>query len=406
MKSTVIVSRPASAFTISGGALFSAWNEAVEAELVSTVTRWTQAGAAEVIYKTGGQISALAALANGDLVVSGGSDAELAYPIFVMSRAGDIRAKLDSGFGGRADWLATGGTPEQIFAATSWSCTPKEHKFVAVWDAKTRERSYIRTNKPRPATLSDFGVSRVLADGHVAEWPWKGAVKKTAAKVGQRYGNPSCVRVTSGWLLHDLWAFFATVDGKQAWEWEGYIANACAYGADRLLIMSREEVFVVDAPSGKVLSSCPRALTLSDQQRDRGTIHFDLATNAAFLACEAGIERVEGLPAPEFAAKSVSAQTQASNDTAPTPLDLQIDAFVSVADAICGTSELETLKALHKQLATMELMDVLVASEEADSKGGRAAKKRIAKIQSYRTKSKDLQIVRELENILDTISST
>jgi hypothetical protein len=365
--------------------------------------------------------TSVAVLGDGRLAV-----AEKSHAIALFAPNGARLHAFETSFGASSDWLGVGGVPERLFAATTSSSSQKKCVTVAEIDVAKGSVRHLGFRSTRIPTLGPFGIARIESNKTIAEYAWKGAVKKATGPVFQ-YGHWSVVRLSVGWFVFRTGGgHLLDLSEKTAWTCEEKLATypgfkkddvlqtACAAGADRLLLASTSNFYLVDGATGELLASCKRNLPPTESKSGEGRLVWDGGTRAA-LPSERGIELLFELPAlpreaaavvaPAAAAQAVPAKKTSKSKTAAKvvdPLDTVVTELERLAGIVCASEALAEVRKAHKQISKL---DILEACDEP------AREKRIRKVEkALRARRKALgnesPLAAAIESVLDTVSDS
>ncbi|NUO52084.1 MAG: hypothetical protein HOV80_24800 [Polyangiaceae bacterium] len=269
MKTRLLTDRPARLLAFASGVpFFTPFGR----RRTSCVSRFTSNAEPEVVFEGPSTISALTALSSGDLAL-GGDPA-----IIILSPTGAVKHELHHGFGGPADWLAAGGSPERLFAATTWGCAMTDHQLVAEWEtAGFTRRPYLSLKGRATPDLRELGFYGATDSQGEPKWQWR------------------CVRVATGWFVYSpLRHVFVGASGKAVRRAENAgVLRAIRHGRDSLFWVTRTEAMLVDASTGAILERCVRVLDAEPE-----SVAFDASTGCFAIATGTGIEVIEDVPAP------------------------------------------------------------------------------------------------------------
>jgi hypothetical protein len=367
--------------------------------------------------------TSVAVLGDGRLAV-----AEKSHAIALFAPNGSRLQAFATSFGASSDWLGVGGVPERLFAATTSSSSQKKCVTVAEIDVAKGSVRHLGFRSTRIPSLGPFGIARIESNKTIAEYAWKGAVKKATGPVFQ-YGHWSVIRLSVGWFvfraggghLLDLsektvWTCEEKLPTFPGFKKDDVLQTACAAGGDRLLLASTSNFHLVDGATGNLLASCKRNLPPTEAQSGEGRLVWDGGTRAA-LPSERGIELLFDLPAlsPEAAATAVAvapAAAQAVPAKKPSkgkaaakvvdPLDTVVTELERLAEIICASEDLAEVRKAHKQISKL---DILEASDEP------AREKRVRKVEKkLRARRKALgnesPVANAIDSVLDTVTDS
>ncbi len=427
MKSQVLSTSPAKAACFLGEDIYAASSIDVLDEAGNIVafrgalTRF-RGGEASVLARsdeTG--FTAVTALPDGRLVV-----AERGHGLAVLDGAGARLHSLATDLGAPTEWLAIGGSPLRVFAATTWSSSSKKSATVVELDPVTWQKKHVSFTGQFLPCLSEVGVTRINKDKRIAEYAWKGA-PKAVTEPAVSYGIWRIARVASGWFLHATTSMFLDLAGKVLWTGADRFAtfpgatagdvatSACSAGGDRLLIGTPRSFFLVDGPSGTLLASCERQAPLTREAPHEGNLSWNGGTHAV-AASAAGIERLSDLPpfagATASAATTPPAEVKAAKSAkstkstkvkadAASPHEGTVATLETLVQALSETDDAERARALRLEI---DALDVFAAQD--DDRLAKRIDKAIRKLQARVRKVKDEGVRKELTHALDALTSS
>lgn len=215
--------------------------------------------------------TALVSLRNGDLAL-GTTDRTIA----ILSADGKVKRTLKSQLGCSIDWLAAGGEPERLLAATTAS---GGNESIGIEEWSTHDWQYASTPlaSTRLPGLSATGASRVREDGRIAAYAWGGKpAPKSKAVVGR--GHWRCVPFPDGWFLYNAFGSGVVfVDGGGQLRWahnDLRLFTACAVGAQAVVGVGGETVMLIEIASGRAVAS-------AKHQNDSISSAMSMATDGA-----------------------------------------------------------------------------------------------------------------------------
>jgi hypothetical protein len=340
----------------------------------------------------------IASLRNGDLAV-GTSD----HNVVILSGTGKPRRILESRLGCSLDWLAAGGEPECLFAATTESGGNAELGFEE-WSTKDWTRSSVPLPGTSPPALSPRGVSRVRDDRRIAEYAWKGKpAPVTKAIVGR--GRWLTVPVEEGWILSNVFGAecsFVDIAGRTRWTRKESLYAACAVVPGTILGVGDEALLVIDVATGKTLASTKRKAasdaTLVTIAAD-GAGSFAVGDGGGVELVRVALQRAVAAPLRWTSAKPAGRVGDAG-DEAPTAT-MAIAAFEALVGEVCAAADQKTLSRLHRKLADLDLLEAsdMPAHRKKLAKG-------CSRLRAHARRLENHAAQRELENILDTVTSS
>jgi hypothetical protein len=422
MKSRLLSSSASKSVSFRGPDLLSVSSIEVETKSGDTVEHGAvslHSGGKEKVLHKSREVGfvAVAVLANGQIAVARSDDG-----IAILSPGGAIVRELDTELGAPADWLAVGGIPERLFAATTASGSKKTSDTVAELDVETWERRHVPLRSTRLPGISEHGVCRVTRDGRIAQYAWKGAPKPMTPGLVDR-GSWRSVRVRDGWLLYSPWSpnMYVDLTGHELWNRsilasfpggtaDDHVQSACAAGANRLVLVTRRAIYLVDGPSGALLDACERAVRMTDDHQD-GNVVWDGGARLA-VSSDAGVEIVEGLPplaitdgAPVAgAAATKEAPKGAATKKAAKPAKAGaavVDALVLLVEELAAVEDPKKLARIHKKIAALDLLE---ASD--DPACAKRVGQAVRKVRALAKATKAAAARVELEHILDTMTAS